>query len=100
MKKYFKQLKKIALQKPHMDLLLSLNCIVQWLILLTQTDLRKCFFSPPFFLGIVHATKPKVLPLEPDNDTDVDKTLQQVCDNDSSLKKLNWNNIRVGLFYY
>ncbi|CAL1300198.1 unnamed protein product [Larinioides sclopetarius] len=46
------------------------------------------------FESIVHATKPKVLPLEPDNDTDVDKTLDQVCNNDPSLKKLNWNNIR------
>ncbi|GBN86468.1 Tropomodulin, partial [Araneus ventricosus] len=46
------------------------------------------------FESIVHATKPKVLPLEPDNDTDVDKTLDQVCNNVASLKKLNWNNIR------
>ncbi|GFW90342.1 tropomodulin [Trichonephila clavipes] len=46
------------------------------------------------FESIVHATKPKVLPMEPDNDTDVDRTLDQVVKNESSLKKLNWNNIR------
>ncbi|GIZ00577.1 tropomodulin [Caerostris extrusa] len=46
------------------------------------------------FESIVHATRPKVLPMEPDNDTDVDKTLAQVEKNDAPLKKLNWNNIR------
>lgn len=46
------------------------------------------------FESIVHATKPKVLPLEPDNATDVDKSLKQIADNDPSLKNLNWNNIR------
>ncbi|XP_054715741.1 tropomodulin-like [Uloborus diversus] len=46
------------------------------------------------FESVVHATKPKVLPLEPDNDTDVDKTLKQVENNDATLKKLNWNNIK------
>lgn len=46
------------------------------------------------FQSIVRASQPKILPLEPDNNTDVDKTLQQVVNNDPSLKKLNWNNIR------
>lgn len=46
------------------------------------------------FQSIVRSSKPKILPLEPDNDTDVDKTLKQVTDNDPSLKRLNWNNIR------
>lgn len=46
------------------------------------------------FESLVHATQPKCLGLEPDNDTNVDKTLDQVVKNDSSLRKLNWNNIK------
>ncbi|XP_076309304.1 tropomodulin-like [Tachypleus tridentatus] len=46
------------------------------------------------FESLVHATQPKALGLEPDNDTDVDKTLEQVANNDPVLKILNWNNIK------
>uniref|UniRef100_A0A0A9W7G3 Tropomodulin n=2 Tax=Lygus hesperus TaxID=30085 RepID=A0A0A9W7G3_LYGHE len=44
--------------------------------------------------GITKATQPKAYPQEPPNDTDVDKTLQQVKDDDHELLTLNWNNIR------
>jgi len=46
------------------------------------------------FESIVKATQPKALPLLPDNDTDVDKSIEQVKVNDPSLKALNWNNIK------
>lgn len=46
------------------------------------------------FESIVRATQPKALPLEPDNPTDVDKTLKQVEGNDKALNELNWNNIK------
>ncbi|XP_023226408.1 tropomodulin-like [Centruroides sculpturatus] len=46
------------------------------------------------FESAVRSTQHKLLPLEPDNATDVDKTIEQVCQNDSSLKSLNWNNIK------
>lgn len=45
--------------------------------------------------GITKATQPKVYPAEPPNDTDVDKTIQMVKDDDHELLHLNWNNIRV-----
>ena len=38
---------------------------------------------------------PKFMPPEPDNDTDVEGTIEKVKNNDSSLKELNWNNIKV-----
>ncbi|XP_073983442.1 tropomodulin isoform X3 [Rhodnius prolixus] len=44
--------------------------------------------------GITKATQPKVYPAEPPNDTDVDKTIQMVKDDDHELLHLNWNNIR------
>lgn len=47
--------------------------------------------------GIAKADMPKFMPPEPDNDTDVDATIDQVKQNDGSLKELNWNNIRVCL---
>lgn len=46
------------------------------------------------FETVVRSTKPKVLPFEPDNNTDVDKTLDQVIKNDPHLIELNWNNIK------
>ncbi|XP_023223701.1 tropomodulin-like [Centruroides sculpturatus] len=46
------------------------------------------------FETVVRSTKPKVLPFEPDNNTDVDKTLEQVTKNDPHLNSLNWNNIK------
>lgn len=38
----------------------------------------------------------KHVPLEPDNDTDVDESIQRLARNDSSLTTLNLNNIKVG----
>lgn len=47
------------------------------------------------FQSVVKASPPKKqVPNLPDNDTDVTKTTQQVKDNDSTLKDLNWNNIK------
>lgn len=45
--------------------------------------------------GVTKASQPKVYPMEPPNDTDVDATIKQVRDDDSSLTDLNWNNIKV-----
>ncbi|XP_012283115.1 tropomodulin isoform X3 [Orussus abietinus] len=44
--------------------------------------------------GITKASQPKVYPMEPPNDTDVDATIKQVRDDDSLLVDLNWNNIK------
>ncbi|KAI1280710.1 Tropomodulin [Halotydeus destructor] len=46
------------------------------------------------FQSIVKAPTPKIVPMLPDNDTDVSKTAQRVADNDPTLKELNWNNIK------
>ncbi|CAM1292127.1 TMOD1 (predicted) [Pycnogonum litorale] len=46
------------------------------------------------FESIVKASQPKALPMVPDNPTDVEKTIKQVTNNDSSLPVLNWNNIK------
>lgn len=46
------------------------------------------------FESIVKATQPKPIPLLPDNDTDVDKSIEQVKSDDPSLISLNWNNIK------
>ncbi|XP_077993508.1 tropomodulin-2-like [Glandiceps talaboti] len=46
------------------------------------------------FRGIAKYAVPKLLPKEPPNDTDVDKTVQQAKDNDPELKELNLNNIK------
>lgn len=46
------------------------------------------------FESIVKATKPKILPLLPDNDTNVSKTADQVKSNEPTLEELNWNNIK------
>jgi len=45
--------------------------------------------------GVTKASQPKVYPMEPPNDTDVDATIKQVRDDDSALIDLNWNNIKV-----
>lgn len=45
--------------------------------------------------GVTKASQPKVYPMEPPNDTDVDATIKQVRDDDSALTDLNWNNIKV-----
>lgn len=50
--------------------------------------------------GVTKASQPKVYPMEPPNDTDVDATIKQVRDDDSSLTDLNWNNIKVSQLYF
>lgn len=45
--------------------------------------------------GITKASTPKFFPQDPPNTTDVDKTIQQVKDDDHTLIDLNWNNIKV-----
>jgi hypothetical protein len=47
--------------------------------------------------GVTKASQPKVYPMEPPNDTDVDATIKQVRDDESSLTDLNWNNIKVSI---
>ncbi|XP_049869756.1 tropomodulin-1 isoform X1 [Pectinophora gossypiella] len=44
--------------------------------------------------GITKATKQKVFPMDPPNDTDPDDTVKRVQDNDQKLTDLNWNNIK------
>lgn len=44
--------------------------------------------------GITKAAAPKFFPQDPPNMTDVDKTIQQVKDDDHTLIDLNWNNIK------
>ncbi|KAJ0178978.1 hypothetical protein K1T71_005753 [Dendrolimus kikuchii] len=44
--------------------------------------------------GITKATKQKVYPMDPPNDTDPDDTLTRVKENDPKLIDLNWNNIK------
>ncbi|GBP85690.1 Tropomodulin-1 [Eumeta japonica] len=44
--------------------------------------------------GITKATKHKVYPMDPPNDTDPDDTVKRVADNDQKLTDLNWNNIK------
>lgn len=50
--------------------------------------------------GVTKASQPKVYPMEPPNDTDVDATIKQVRNDDSSLTDLNWNNIKVSRLYF
>lgn len=45
--------------------------------------------------GITKASKPKLFPQDPPNDTDPDQTIKQVRDDDPKLIELNWNNIKV-----
>ncbi|EEB10087.1 Tropomodulin, putative [Pediculus humanus corporis] len=44
--------------------------------------------------GITKASKLKFYPQDPPNTTDVDKTIEQVKSDDSTLTNLNWNNIK------
>lgn len=44
--------------------------------------------------GITKATKQKIFPMDPPNDTDPEATLQRVRDNDQNYTDLNWNNIK------
>jgi tropomodulin len=45
--------------------------------------------------GITKASKPKIFPNEPPNLTNPDETIKRVKDDDSELKEVNWNNIKV-----
>lgn len=45
--------------------------------------------------GVTKASQPKVYPMEPPNDTDVDETIKRVREDDHSLIDANWNNIKV-----
>lgn len=45
--------------------------------------------------GITKASQPKFYPQDPPNNTDVEKTIEQVRADDHSLTNLNWNNIKV-----
>lgn len=44
--------------------------------------------------GITKATKYKAIQNEPPNMTDTEESIQRVANDDSSLKELNWNNIK------
>ncbi|XP_043464787.1 tropomodulin isoform X3 [Leptopilina heterotoma] len=44
--------------------------------------------------GITKASQPKVYPVDPPNDTDVDETIRKVREDNPSLLDLNWNNIK------
>lgn len=48
--------------------------------------------------GITKASQPKFFPQDPPNNTDVDKTIEQVKADDHTLTNLNWNNIKVRKF--
>ena len=45
--------------------------------------------------GVTKASQPKVYPMDPPNDTDVDETIKRVRDDDHTLADVNWNNIKV-----
>ncbi|XP_073942715.1 LOW QUALITY PROTEIN: tropomodulin [Choristoneura fumiferana] len=44
--------------------------------------------------GITKATKQKIYPMDPPNDTDPESTIKSVQTNDQKLTDLNWNNIK------
>ncbi|XP_022905909.1 tropomodulin isoform X2 [Onthophagus taurus] len=44
--------------------------------------------------GITKASKQKIYPQDPPNDTDIEKTIKQVQQDDPKLTDLNWNNIK------
>lgn len=50
--------------------------------------------------GITKASQPKYFPQDPPNNTDVDKTIEQVKADDHTLTNLNWNNIKVRYFFF
>ncbi|KAJ8313398.1 hypothetical protein KUTeg_009026 [Tegillarca granosa] len=49
------------------------------------------------FDGVAKPQALKVIPLEPPNNTDVEASLEQIKNNDSSLKVLNLNNIKMSI---
>lgn len=44
--------------------------------------------------GITKASKPKLFPMDPPNDTDADDTIKRVRDDDPKLIDVNFNNIK------
>ncbi|XP_075231843.1 tropomodulin isoform X3 [Lycorma delicatula] len=44
--------------------------------------------------GVTKASQPKPFPADPPNQTDVEKTIRQVAEDDHTLVDLNWNNIK------
>ncbi|XP_050341012.1 tropomodulin [Bactrocera neohumeralis] len=44
--------------------------------------------------GITKSTQPKLFPMDPPNNTDVEESIKRVKDNDSKLIELNLNNIK------
>ena len=50
--------------------------------------------------GITKASKQKIFPQDPPNNTDPDETIKQVQQDDPKLIDLNWNNIKVLLPMY
>lgn len=46
------------------------------------------------FNSVVKAERLRQLPPEPENTTDVEKTIEQIGSNNPNLTELNWNNIR------
>lgn len=49
--------------------------------------------------GITKSTQPKVYPPEPPNQTDPEESIKRVRDDDPKLLDLNWNNIKVSLWF-
>lgn len=49
--------------------------------------------------GITKASQPKVFPPEPPNDTNIELSIQMVKEDNYDLKHLNWNNIKVSIFF-
>lgn len=45
--------------------------------------------------GITKSTQPKIFPMDPPNNTDVDDSIKRVKDDDPKLIELNFNNIKV-----
>ncbi|XP_014211459.1 tropomodulin isoform X2 [Copidosoma floridanum] len=44
--------------------------------------------------GVTKASQPKVYPMDPPNDTDIDETIKRTREDDHTLVDLNWNNIK------
>ncbi|XP_025835112.1 tropomodulin-1 isoform X1 [Agrilus planipennis] len=44
--------------------------------------------------GITKASKPKIFPMDPPNNTDPEETAQKIKQDDPKLTDLNWNNIK------
>lgn len=49
--------------------------------------------------GITKASKPKIFPMDPPNNTDVEDSIRRVQNDDPKYIDLNWNNIKVCNFF-